>query len=120
MYIWKFDPERQAFDLVKPIMMKQDRTAYYVIRDEHGDLMVRDRRGRECPAHFDFVEIIGMRFDRKQFDPEKVDGLRTTTEPPIRSLFSLSQEDIASLREEMRRVGQWMHDKLRLKIANFD
>lgn len=113
MYIWKFDPERLGFDLVKPIMMQQDRTAYYVIRDEHGDLIVRDRRGRECPAHFDFVEVIGMRFERDQFDPEKVDDLRTSTEPSIRSLFSLSQEDIESLREEMRRDGQWMREKLR-------
>lgn len=89
------------------------------IRDEHGDLMVRDSRGRECPAHFDFVEVIGMRFDREQFDPEKVDGLRTSTEPPVRSLFSLSPEDIASLREEMRRDGQWMRDKLRSKNSHF-
>lgn len=118
MYVWKFDPERQAFDLVKPIMIQQDRTAYYVIRDEHGDLMVRDGRGRECPAHFDFVEVIGMRFDRERFDPEKVDGLRTSMEPTIRSLFSLSSQDIASLREEMRRDGQWMRDKLRLKNSH--
>lgn len=112
MYIWKFDPERQAFDLVKPIMMQQDQTAYYVIRDEHGDLIVRDRRGRECPAHFDFVEVIGMRFDREQFDPEKVDERPTDTENLFRSLFTLSPEDIESLREEMRRDGEWMRKQL--------
>lgn len=115
MYIWKFDPERQEFDLVKPNMMHQDRAAYYVIRDEHGDLIVRDRRGRECPAHFDFVEVIGMRFDREQFDPEKVDGLRSSTKPPTRTLFSLSHKEIESLREEMHRDGEWMREQLRRK-----
>jgi hypothetical protein len=115
MYIWKFEPERQEFDLVKPIMMQQAPGACYIIRDELGDLFVRDRRGRECPAHFDFVEVLGMRFDREQFDPKKVDSLRTRAEPPIRSLFSLSQEDIESLREEMRRDGEWMRDQLRRK-----
>src|SRR5471030_692334 len=113
MHIWKFDPERQEFDRVMPATMKRDPTAYYVIRDHHGDLLVRDPWDRECPAQFDSVEVLDMTFDREQFDPEQVDGLRTRTEPPTRSLLSLTPEQIEDMRAEMRRDGLWMREKLR-------
>lgn len=117
-YVWRFDPEAQAFDVVLPLMVRNDPGAYYVIRDGFGDLWVHDPWGRECPAHFEYVEVYGMTFDREQFDPEGVDGQRTSQEPPTRSLFSLSPEEVADMRAEMRRDGQWMRERLVARSRN--
>ena len=53
-----------------------------------------------------------MKFDRGQFDPEKVDDQRTSKEPPPRTLFSLSPEEIEDLRAEMKRDGAYMRERL--------
>ncbi|EKG33438.1 hypothetical protein Pav631_1036 [Pseudomonas avellanae BPIC 631] len=54
-----------------------------------------------------------MTFDREQFDPDGVDGQRTTEEPPTRSLYySLTPEELDDLRAEMRRDGQLMKERL--------
>ena len=111
-YAWQFDPDANEFHAVLSLMMRNDPGAYYVIRDGLGDLWVHDPWGRECPAHFEYVEIYGMTFDREQFDPERVDGQRMTKEPPLRSLFSLLPEQVDELLAEMRRDGQWMREQL--------
>lgn len=116
-YVWRFEPEDQQFEQVLPRAVKEDLGAYYVIRDGYGDLWVHDPWGRECPAHFEHVEVCGMHFDREQFDPDEVDSRRTDTEPPLRSLF-LTRQEVEDLRAEMRRDGQWMREELiRLKNA---
>lgn len=112
-YAWRFNPETQEFDDVLPLIVRKDPGWYYVIRDGFGDLWVHDPWGRECHASFECVEVYGMTFDRKQFDPEGVDGLRTSEEPPTRSLYySLTPEELADLRAEMRRDGQLMKERL--------
>ena len=111
-YAWWFDPDAKEFHVVLPLMVRNDPDAYYVIRDGLGDLWVHDPWGRECPAHFKYVEVYGMTFDREQFDPERVDGQRMTKEPPLRSLFSLLPEQVDELQAEMRRDGQWMREQL--------
>lgn len=111
-YAWRFDPEAQEFHSVAPLMVRNDPDGYYVIRDGYGDLWVHDPWGRECHADFNLVEVHGMKFDRGQFDPEKVDGQRTSKQPPIRTLFSLSPEEIDDLRAEMKRDGAYMRDRL--------
>lgn len=112
-YAWLYNPETEEFENVLPITVRNDPGAYYVIRDGFDDLWVHDPWGRECHASFDCVEVHGMTFDRKQFDPDGVDGLRTTQEPPTRSLFySLTPEELDNLRAEMRRDGQWMKERL--------
>lgn len=112
-YVWRFNPETQEFDDVLPLMVRNDPGAYYVIRDGFGDLWVHDPWGRECHANFEYVEVCGMTFDRERFDPEGVDGQRTTKEPPTRSLYySLTPEELDDLRTEMRRDGQLMKERL--------
>lgn len=118
MYMWRFDPEAKEFNSVIPAMKRNDPAAYYVTRDDYGDLLVHDPWGRECPAYFDFVEVFGMRFDRKQFDPERIDHKRTDKQPIIRSLFSLTSEQVEVMRAEMRRDGQWMRDQLAARNSN--
>ncbi len=121
-YAWHFDPETQEFYSVAPLMVSSDPGGYYVIRDVYGDLWVHDPWGRECHADFDFVEVHGMKFDRGQFDPEKVDDQRTSKEPPTRTLFSLSPEEIEDLRAEMKRDGAYMRERLlqlgKIKFGN--
>ncbi|WP_244998740.1 hypothetical protein [Pseudomonas viridiflava] len=112
-YAWRFDAEAQEFHSVAPLIVRNDPGDYYVVRDGYGDLWVHDPWGREAHADFDFVEVHGMKFDRRQFDPEKVDDQRTSKEPPIRTLFSLSPEEIDDLRAEMKRDGAFMHERLR-------
>ncbi|MEB0106045.1 hypothetical protein [Pseudomonas sp. MH9.3] len=111
-FAWCFDPEAQEFHGVAPPKVRKDPGKYYVIRDGYGDLWVHDPWGRECHANFDFVEVHGMKFARGQFDPEKMDELRTSKEPPIRSLFTLSPKEIDDLRAEMRRDGAYMRECL--------
>lgn len=111
-YAWRFDAEAQEFHSVAPLIVRNDPGDYYVVRDGYGDLWVHDPWGRECHADFDFVEVYGMKFDRGQFDPEKVDGQRTSKEPPPRTLFSLSPEEIEDLRAEMKRDGAYMRERL--------
>ena len=119
-YAWRFNPETQGFDDVLPIMVRNDPSVYYVIRDRFDDLWVHDPWGRECHARFDCVEVYGMTFDRKQFDPERVDRLRTTQEPPTRSLFGwLSPEELEDLRAEMRRDGERMREWLAVRGKKF-
>ncbi|MFA0921632.1 hypothetical protein ALP73_200060 [Pseudomonas coronafaciens pv. garcae] len=114
-YVWRFEPDSQQFEQVLPRQVKEDLGAYYVIRDGYGDLWIRDPWGRECPAHFEHVEVCGMQFGREQFDPEQVDSQRADTEPSLRSLF-LTRQEVEDLRAEMRRDGQWMREELiRLK-----
>lgn len=121
-YAWRFDPEAHEFQSVAPLLVSNDPGSYYVVRDGYGDLWVHDPWGRECHADFDFVEVHGMKFDRKQFDPEKVDNQRTSKEPPTRTLFSLSPEEIEDLRAEMKRDGAYMRERLiklgKLKLGN--
>lgn len=114
-YAWWFDPDAKEFHAVLPLMVRNDPDAYYVIRDGLGDLWVHDPWGRECPAHFEHVEVYGMTFDREQFDPDRVDALRMTKELPLRSLFSLLPEQVDELRAEMRRDGQWMREQLNIR-----
>ena len=111
-YAWRFDAEAQEFYSVAPLIVRNDPGDYYVVRDGYGDLWVHDPWGRECHADFDFVEVHGMKFDRGQFDPEKVDDQRTIKEPPPRTLFSLSPEEIEDLRAEMKRDGAYMRERL--------
>ncbi|RMO55553.1 hypothetical protein ALQ29_01192 [Pseudomonas marginalis pv. marginalis] len=63
-----------------------------------------------------------MKFGRGQFDPEKIDDQRTSREPPIRTLFTLSHEEVDELRAEMKRDGAYMRECLRkfneLKFGN--
>lgn len=119
-YAWWFDPDAKEFHVVLPLMVRNDPDAYYVIRDGLGDLWVHDPWGRECPAHFEHVEVYGMTFDREQFDPEGVDGQRTTEEPPTRSLYcSLTPEELDDLRAEMRRDGLLMKERLAILGKKF-
>lgn len=119
-YAWRFNPEAQEFDVVLPLMVRNDPGAYYVIRDGFGDLWVHDPWGRECHAKFEYVEVHGMTFDREQFDPEGVDGQRTSEEPPTRSLYgSLTPEELDDLRAEMRRDGQLMKEWLAVRGKKF-
>lgn len=120
-YAWCFDPEAQEFHSVPTLLVRNDPGAYYVIRDQYGDLWLHDPWGRECHADFDFVEVHGMKFNREQFDPEKVDDKRTSNEPPTRTLFSLSPEEIKDLRAEMKRDGAYMRERLqKLGKLKFD
>ncbi len=111
-YVWRFDPEAQEFNSVPTLMVRKYPGDYYVIRDGYGDLWVHDPWDRECHADFDFVEVHGIKFDREQFDPEKADDQRTSKEPPTRTLFSLSPEEIVDLRAEMKRDGAYMRERL--------
>lgn len=112
-YVWRFNPETQEFDDVSPLTVRNDPSAYYVIRDGFGDLWVHDPWGRECHANFEYVEVCGITFDREQFDREGVDGQRATEEPPTRSLYySPTPEELDDLRTEMRRDGQLMKERL--------
>lgn len=121
-YAWRFDAEAQEFHSVAPLIVRNDPADYYVVRDGYGDLWVHDPWGRECHADFYFVEVHGMKFDRGQFDPEKVDDQRTSKEPPTRTLFSLSPEEVEDLRAEMKRDGAYMRKRLqklgKLKFGN--
>ncbi|MCD5975567.1 hypothetical protein KDX36_00095 [Pseudomonas sp. CDFA 611] len=119
-YAWRFNAEAQEFHSVPPLIVRNDPGDYYVVRDGYGDLWVHDPWGRECHADFDFVEVHGMKFDRGQFDPEEVDYQRTSKEPPTRTLFSLSSEEIEDLRAEMKRDGAYMRERLqKLGELNF-
>lgn len=111
-YAWRFDAEAQEFHRVIALIVRNDPGDYYVVRDGYGDLWVHDPWGRECYADFDFVEVHGMKFGRGQFDPEKADEQRTSNEPPTRTLFSLSAEEIGDLRDEMKRDGAYMRERL--------
>lgn len=97
---WLFDENRADFRPAAPGEIEADPDALYII--QRGDVLMVREDGHERPMP-ERLEVAGVTFDREQFECL-----------PIPSRY-LSKAEADSLRDEMRKDGQWAREQLQAR-----
>lgn len=109
MSVWKFDENRAAFGPASLDEIEADPCGLYILW--RGDEVMVREDGIERPMP-ERLAVAGEPFDREQFKPLPI--LRA--DPGVRLVVAAGKESKAeadSLRDEMRRDGQWARERLK-------
>ena len=97
---WRYDENRADFRPALPGEIEADPDALYIV--QRGDVLMVREDGHERPMP-ERLDVAGQMFDREQFECR-----------PIPSRY-LSKAEADSLRDEMRKDGQWAREQLQAR-----
>lgn len=100
MMQWRYDENRADFRPALPGEIEADPDALYIV--QRGDVLMVREDGHERPMP-ERLDVAGVMFDREQFECR-----------PIPSRY-LSKAEADSLRDEMRKDGQWAREQLQAR-----
>jgi len=116
MALWRFDEDRADFRPAAPGEIEADPCGLYILW--RGDEVMVREDGIERPMP-ERLTVAGVPFDREQFEPLPIPS-RCYDETHARisaELYGptgkLSKAEANSLRDEMRRDGQWARERLK-------
>lgn len=116
MSVWKFDENRAAFGPASLDEIEADPCGLYILW--RGDEVMVREDGIERPMP-ERLTVAGVPFDREQFEPLPIPS-RCYDDKHARisaELYGptgkLSKAEANSLRDEMRRDGQWARERLK-------